>query len=135
MISDICSEAMDEIEAYQTDFPDKYHSLRVEINNVRLVLDSLRLYLDTLPRPDAPPYTAARRRLKKALAELDVSGLLLAANQMWANHPDPPEASDKEECVNRPALKKSGGRRSARQEQPPAPPQVEDGAGHAAPAA
>lgn len=130
MISDICAEAMDELDACQQDYPDKYHSLRVEINNVRLVLDSLRLYLDSLPRPGAPQYDAARQRLKNALAELDVSVLLLAANQMWANYHDNPETSDERQSDALPARKKKGGSQYPREDDPTARPADEEGAVH-----
>ena len=118
MISDTCAEAMDELEAYQQDYPDKYHSLRVEINNVRLVLDSLRLYLDSLPSPGAPLYNAARRRLKKALAELDVSVLLLAANHMWANYHEGVETSEQNDSDTRRAGKTTGGSQNPRADRP-----------------
>lgn len=134
MISDTCADAMNELEEYQQEYPDTYQSLRVEINNVRLVLDSLRTYLDTMPRPGAPLYNAARRRLKKALAELDVSVLLLAANQMWANYPDNPEMSDEGESDALTARKEKGGSQYRRVYDPAERPADDEGANHVTPA-
>jgi hypothetical protein len=72
---------MNELEAYQQDYPDKYHSLRVEINNAAPGPRLPPARSGHAAEAGAPLYDTARRRLKKALAELDVSVLLLAANQ------------------------------------------------------
>jgi hypothetical protein len=78
MISDICSDASDQIQEWQRDCPKWYAELAVEIGNVRLVLDSLRLYLDMQPPGERPPGADPSSPLRRALAELDVSALAAA---------------------------------------------------------
>ena len=49
MISDVLSEAIDEIERYQRDFPDTYRECRIEINATLQAMRRLRDFLDTPP--------------------------------------------------------------------------------------
>ena len=84
MISDICSDASDQIAEWQRDSPRCYSHLAVEIGNVRHVLDGLRLYLDMLPNDDL------REPLRRALAELDVSAVVVASDAVVSRSPDDP---------------------------------------------
>lgn len=81
MVSDICSDASDQIAEWQRDCPKGYASLAVEIGNVRRVLDGLRLYLDMLPTDDL------REPLRRALADLDVSAVIAASDAVVSRSP------------------------------------------------
>lgn len=69
MISDMLSEAVEEIERYQKDMPDCYEGLRFEIDTVKEVMDCLRLYLDRAD-PDAQ-----LQNYKLAMRSIDLTAL------------------------------------------------------------
>lgn len=78
MISDICSDASDQIGEWQRDRPQWYARLAGEIGNVRLLLDCLQLYLDMQPPDGHPPGDDLSEPLRRALAGLDVSAAAAA---------------------------------------------------------
>ncbi len=87
MISDICSDASGQIQEWQRDCPEWYAELAVEIGNVRLVLDSLRLYLGMQPPGERPPGDDPSSPLRRALAGLDVSALAAAHDAIIMRKP------------------------------------------------
>jgi hypothetical protein len=52
MISDVLSDAIASIRAYQRNFPDCYDDIKSEIDSVVSVMDGLRQKVDTPPMPD-----------------------------------------------------------------------------------
>jgi hypothetical protein len=53
MISDVLSEALDEIMRYQRDFSYDGDGIREEIEAVKIVMANLQIRLDVAPDPDA----------------------------------------------------------------------------------
>lgn len=49
MISDVLFEAIEEIERYQSNFPDHYNEIRDEIDKVKGAMCRLQLSLDAPP--------------------------------------------------------------------------------------
>jgi hypothetical protein len=52
MISDVLSDALDDIEDYQRDIPDTYAEFAVEIGVVKTMMDGLLIVLDADPPGD-----------------------------------------------------------------------------------
>lgn len=50
MISDVLSDAADQIRNYQRSMPEVYGSIKADIDRVLENMDSLRIKLDTPPR-------------------------------------------------------------------------------------
>lgn len=80
MLSDICAQMIEDIRGYQA---DGYKYIRIEVDKVKIVLWSLQYYLDSPPPVDDPPFEEARERLRLAMRDLDVSGLVHACQNLY----------------------------------------------------
>lgn len=83
MISDILSEAVDDIEIYQEDMPDSYDDLEAEIDVVKSVMDGLRMVLD-VPPGQSDEFQKLVRELRSAVGDLDISRLVAARERLLA---------------------------------------------------
>lgn len=83
MISDILSEAVDDIEIYQEDMPDSYDDLEAEIDVVKSVMDGLRMVLD-VPPGQSDEFQKQVRELRSAVGDLDISRLVAARERLLA---------------------------------------------------
>lgn len=79
MISDVLSDAVDEIRHYQREWPDNYSPLDPAIKTVCEVMDALRLHLDT---PPGPPLREPLHDLQTAIARLDLSVIRAARRKL-----------------------------------------------------
>jgi hypothetical protein len=81
MISDILSDAINEIFDYQRTMPDVYGNLGGEIAVVTTVMDALRMYFDAAPsmHEEHGTFTEALRR---AVAQVDVRDVQAARDRL-----------------------------------------------------
>ncbi len=108
MISDTLTEVLSEIERYQR-WPKTYKSLRKEITKVKVVMNALRLWLDSPPPVDTfPRYGAAKKQLRDEIAGLNVDGLVKAVENLKDSWP-----SDEELAVAKQEPPKPQGSESA----------------------
>ena len=75
MISDTLFDAVARIKDYLRDLPECYADCRQEIRNVLCAMDALRLFLDSIPRPEMERVQSV---LGQRIRELDLT-LLRAA--------------------------------------------------------
>ncbi len=80
MISDVLSDAIDEIHEYQQTMPDVYGDFADEIAVVTTVMDALRMYFDAAPsmHEEHGTFTEALRR---TVAEVDVRDVRAARDR------------------------------------------------------
>lgn len=79
MISDVLFDVAEEIHNYQKDMPELYGGYAQAIDAVSEVMECLRELLDT---PPLPSLDAAHRQLEAAIAQLDLTRLRAARQQM-----------------------------------------------------
>lgn len=79
MISDVLFDVAEEIQNYQKDMPELYGGYAPAIDTVSEVMQSLRELLDT---PPLPSLGAAHRELEAAIAQLDLTRLRAARQQL-----------------------------------------------------
>jgi len=70
MISDVLSEAIEQINEYQESSPDSYDGIKDEIDKVKLVMFALQFFLDL---PPVEPYHEPMRKIIESIRSLDVS--------------------------------------------------------------
>lgn len=83
MISDILSEAVDDIEQYQEDVPEAYAELAAEIDVVKVVIHGLRMVLD-VPPGQSDEFQKLVRELRSEVGDLDISRLVAARERLLA---------------------------------------------------
>lgn len=81
MISDVLSDAIDEIHKYQRRMPDVYGDLADEIAVVTTVMDALRLYFDAAPSMHEEHGTLTED-LRRAVAQVDVRDVQAARDRL-----------------------------------------------------
>ena len=87
MISDILSDALDDVESFQAEFGDIYQGTSVAIYKVTTVMTSLLRLLDAPWLDKYPTYNAAVERLQTEIEAIDVNGLLNALNDLQMSCP------------------------------------------------
>lgn len=80
MISDVLSEAIDEIHEYQRTMPDVYGDLADEIAVVTTIMDALRMYFNAAPSMHAEHGTFTED-LRQAVATVDVRDVRAARDR------------------------------------------------------
>lgn len=90
MISDVLSDASDEIERYEREMPECYAGLSDELGRVRTLMDAMRVYLD-LPQWADP----LRDALLVAIGGVDVGPVRAALDAIFDRaNPDRPTEGD-----------------------------------------